>query len=122
MVSRRFYKVLRRLFFNAHLRGLENLGGAGPFIFVSNHAGAFGPVSVITSMPFDIYPWVAHEVTDLRTAAPRIQAEFVEPELRLRPPLSVCRREGDRLGVRGDHEGHQGDPRVPEEQAGLRPR
>ena len=57
-------------------------------IFVSNHAGAFGPVSVIASMPVEIYPWVACEVTDMRTAAPRIQAEFVEQELRLRPPLS----------------------------------
>jgi 1-acyl-sn-glycerol-3-phosphate acyltransferase len=89
MVSQHFFKVLRRLFFNAHLRGLENLHSAEPTIFVSNHAGAFGPVSVITSMPMAIYPWVAHEVTDMRTVAPRIQAEFVEQELRLKPPLST---------------------------------
>ena len=89
MVSQHFYKVIRRLFFNAHLRGLENLRTAGPLILVANHAGAFGPVSVITSMPVEIYPWVAHEVTDLKTVAPRIQAEFVEQELRLKPPLSV---------------------------------
>jgi 1-acyl-sn-glycerol-3-phosphate acyltransferase len=88
MLSPRFYKVLRRLFFNAHLRGLRNLRGAEPFILVSNHAGAFGPVSVITSVPVEIYPWVAHEVTDPQTAAPRIQAEFVERELKLKPPLS----------------------------------
>ena len=89
MVSRHFFKVLRRLFFNAHLRGLRNLHGAEPFILVSNHAGAFGPVSVMTSMPFEIYPWVAHEVTDLQTASARIQAEFVERELKLKPPLSA---------------------------------
>jgi len=89
VVSQHFYKVIRRLFFNAHLRGLENLRTAGPLILVANHAGAFGPVSVITSMPVEIYPWVAHEVTDLKTVAPRIQAEFVEQELRLKPPLSV---------------------------------
>ena len=89
MVSQHFFKVLRRLFFNAHLRGLENLRSAEPFILVSNHAGAFGPVSVITSLPVEIYPWVAHEVTDLQTAAPRIQAEFVEQELKLKPPLSA---------------------------------
>jgi len=89
MISQHFYTVLRRLFFNAHVSGLKNLQAPGPVIFVSNHAGAFGPVSVITSMPVEIYPWVAHEVTDVRTAAPRIQAEFVERELRLKPPLSV---------------------------------
>ena len=89
MISQHFYGVLRRLFFNAHVSGLKNLQAPGPVIFVANHAGAFGPVSVITSMPVEIYPWVAHEVTDVRTAAPRIQAEFVERELRLKPPLSV---------------------------------
>jgi hypothetical protein len=89
MISRRFYKVLRRLFFNTHVEGLNNLRAADPVIFVSNHAGSFGPVSVITAMPMQIYPWVASEVTDLKTAAPRIQAEFVEQELRLKPPLSA---------------------------------
>jgi hypothetical protein len=89
MISQHFYGVLRRLFFNAHVSGLKNLQAPGPVIFVSNHAGAFGPVSVITSMPVEIYPWVAHEVTDVRTAAPRIQAEFLEQELRLKPPLSA---------------------------------
>ncbi len=89
MVSQYFYKVLRRLFFNARLRGLENLYSDGPAILVANHAGAFGPVSVITSMPVPVCPWVAHEVTELATAAPRIQAEFCEAELRLKPPLSA---------------------------------
>jgi hypothetical protein len=89
MVSQYFYKVVRRLFFNARLRGLKNLASDEPVILVANHAGAFGPVSVITSMPGEIRPWVAHEVTDLRTAAPRIQAEFCEDELRLKPPLSA---------------------------------
>jgi 1-acyl-sn-glycerol-3-phosphate acyltransferase len=89
MVSQCFYKVLRRLFFNAHLRGLENIRPEEPVILVANHAGAFGPVSVITSMPMAVYPWVACEVTDVKTAASRIQAEFLEQELRLKPPLSV---------------------------------
>ncbi len=89
MVSHCFYKVIRRLFFNAHLSGLENLHDAEPVILVANHAGSFGPVSVITSMPVDVYPWVAHEVTERKTVAPRIQAEFLEHELRLKPPLSV---------------------------------
>ena len=67
----------------------QNLRAGEPVILVANHAGAFGPVSVITSMPVEMHPWVAHEVTDLRTVAPRIQAEFCEQELHLKPPLSV---------------------------------
>jgi 1-acyl-sn-glycerol-3-phosphate acyltransferase len=89
MVAQHFYKLLRRLFFNAHLRGMKNLDPDEPVILVANHAGAFGPVSVITSMPVEMYPWVSHEVTDLKTVAPRIQAEFLEQELHLKPPLSV---------------------------------
>ena len=56
---------------------------------VANHVGSFGPVSVITSLPVRIYPWVAHEVTDVKTVAHRIQQEFLEQELHLRPPLST---------------------------------
>ena len=89
MLSKYFYKVLRRLFFNAHLGGLQHLRGGEPVILVANHAGAFGPVSIITSIPTPTYPWVAHEVTDLATVAPRIQAEFFEQELRLKPPFSA---------------------------------
>ena len=89
MVAQHFYKLLRRLFFNAHLRGVKNLDPNEPVIMVANHAGTFGPVSVITSMPMEMYPWVSHEVTDLKTVAPRIQAEFLEQELHLRPPLST---------------------------------
>jgi 1-acyl-sn-glycerol-3-phosphate acyltransferase len=89
MVARYFYMVLRRLFFNSRLRGTGNLRSDEPVIMVANHAGAFGPVSVITSVPVRMYPWVAHEVTDLKTVAGRIQAEFFEQELHLKPPLST---------------------------------
>jgi 1-acyl-sn-glycerol-3-phosphate acyltransferase len=89
MVARYFYRVLRRLFFNSHLRGLVNLKTDEPVIMVANHAGAYGPVSVITSMPLKLYPWVTYEVTDLSTVSKRIQDEFCEQELHLKPPLST---------------------------------
>jgi 1-acyl-sn-glycerol-3-phosphate acyltransferase len=88
MVARCFYKVVRLLLFNSRLRGSSKLLRDEPVIMVANHVGSFGPVSVITSLPIELYPWVAHEVTDIRTAAPRIQTEFLEQELHLRPPLS----------------------------------
>ena len=89
MVARYFYKAIRYLFFKARLRGRANLPAGEPVIMVANHVGSFGPVSVITSVPLRLYPWVAHEVTDLKTAAPRIQQEFIEQELHLRPPFSA---------------------------------
>jgi 1-acyl-sn-glycerol-3-phosphate acyltransferase len=89
MVAKYFYKVLRRLFFNSRVRGIGNMQAGEPVIMVANHAGAYGPVSVITSMPFTLYPWVAHEVTDLHTVARRIQDEFFEQELHLKPPVST---------------------------------
>ncbi len=89
MVARCFYSIIRRLFFNSHLQGARNLRTDEPVILVANHVGSFGPVSVITSVPVRMYPWVAHEVTDIRTVAPRIQAEFFEQELHLKPPFST---------------------------------
>jgi 1-acyl-sn-glycerol-3-phosphate acyltransferase len=89
VVAQHFYKLLRRLFFNAHLRGVKNLDPNEPVILVANHAGTFGPVSVVTSMPMEMYPWVSNEITDLKMVAPRIQAEFLEQELHLRPPFST---------------------------------
>lgn len=89
MMAQHFYKLFRRLFFNAHLRGVRNIDSTEPVIMVANHAGSFGPVSVITSMPVEMYPWVSHEVTDLKTVAHRIQVEFLEQELHLKPPLST---------------------------------
>ncbi len=89
MVARYFYKAVRYLFFKARISGRSNLSSQEPLIMVANHVGSFGPVSLITSMPVRMYPWVACEVTDLKTVAPRIQKEFLEQELRLKPPLST---------------------------------
>jgi hypothetical protein len=89
MVARHFYKAFRFLFFRASVHGRKNLRSEEPLILVSNHVGSFGPVSLITSMPMRMYPWVAHEVTDVKTVASRIQLEFLEQELHLRPPLSA---------------------------------
>jgi hypothetical protein len=89
VVAKYFFKVIRRLFFNSHLHGLKNLRNDEPVIMVANHVGSFGPVSLITSMPLRMFPWVSCEVTDLATVAHRIQEEFLEQELHLRPPLST---------------------------------
>jgi 1-acyl-sn-glycerol-3-phosphate acyltransferase len=60
-----------------------------PLIIVSNHIGSYGPLSIISSLPAKLYPWVAHEVMELKKVARHLQKEFTELELKLRPPLSV---------------------------------
>ena len=89
MVARRFYKLFRFVLLRVRLRGTRHLRSRGPLILVSNHAGSYGPLSLVTSLPLELYPWVVDETTDARTAARRIQAEFLEAELHLRPPLST---------------------------------
>lgn len=89
MVARLFYKAFRYLLFKIRVKGIRNIHAKEPVILVSNHAGTFGPISIITSFPSKLYPWVDHEVTDKRTVAKRVQAEFLEAELHLKPPLSA---------------------------------
>jgi 1-acyl-sn-glycerol-3-phosphate acyltransferase len=89
MVARRFFKLFRFLLLRVHLRGARHLRGRRSLIIVSNHEGSFGPMSLVTSLPLELYPWVVDETTDARTAARRIQAEFLEAELHLRPPFSA---------------------------------
>lgn len=92
MTVRRFYKLFRFLLLRVRLRGARNLRslrGREPLIVISNHAGSYGPLSVITTLPLELYPWVVSETTDARTAARRIQTEFLEAELHLKPPFSA---------------------------------
>jgi 1-acyl-sn-glycerol-3-phosphate acyltransferase len=89
MVAKSLYKIFHFLLFRIRVKGLRRLGPDGPVILVANHAGSFGPISLISSLPFKIHPWVNHEVTELKSVAKRIQAEFVEGELHLKPPLSA---------------------------------
>jgi len=87
------YRVFKQVLLQIRIRGwgrLSRLLASGePLIFVSNHIGSFGPVSVLSSLPAKLYPWVANEVTELKKVARHLQVEFTELELKLRPPLSV---------------------------------
>jgi 1-acyl-sn-glycerol-3-phosphate acyltransferase len=93
VVVRVLCKLFRQLILKLRIRGWGNafrcLSRGEPLIFVSNHIGSYGPLSHISALPHKLYPWVAHEVTELQKVAKRLQEEFTELELRLRPPLSV---------------------------------
>lgn len=89
MLIKFFSKVFRFLLLNIKVRGAGRIRGREPAVLVSNHAGAFGPLSVMTSIPSKLYTWVDHEVTEKDKVARRIKAEFLEAELHLKGALST---------------------------------
>jgi 1-acyl-sn-glycerol-3-phosphate acyltransferase len=89
LLCKLFQRLILRLRLHGWGRAFRQLSNGEPLIFVSNHIGSYGPLSVLSSLPLKLYPWVAHEVTELANVARRLQKEFTELELKLRPPLSV---------------------------------
>jgi 1-acyl-sn-glycerol-3-phosphate acyltransferase len=88
MIANRFGRICRLIFWRTRARGCHYLSRKGPAILVCNHLGTYGPLSVMSSLPVTLHPWVAHEVTELDKAAERIRRDFVERELHLGPPVS----------------------------------
>jgi 1-acyl-sn-glycerol-3-phosphate acyltransferase len=79
---------MRFLILKIHVSGRRHLEN-GPIILVSNHSGSFGPLSIISSFPFILYPWIDHEIADQSTVSKKIKEEFLEGELHLKPPFST---------------------------------
>ncbi len=75
------------------IHGLERIDRSQPAIFVANHLGSFGPVVLHAHLRFKLVSWVTHEVTDRRLCAAYLLHDFVEPELKLKPPLSLLAAE-----------------------------
>jgi 1-acyl-sn-glycerol-3-phosphate acyltransferase len=89
MLTKFLYKVCHFLLLNIKIRGAKQIRKGEPAVLVSNHAGTFGPLSIVTAFPSRLYTWVDHEVTEKDTVAKRIKAEFLEAELHLRGPFST---------------------------------
>jgi hypothetical protein len=86
-----FYERMRSFFYcfwHCRLVEKENIPLHGPAVFVSNHLGSYAPVAVLSAFPVRLYPWVAYQITDRKLCPGYLRMDFVEPELRLRPPLS----------------------------------
>lgn len=71
------------------LLGDENLPEKGPAVFIANHLGPLGPIGVVCSLPFRLYPWVVGEMVDPILATDYLRVDFVEPRLRLKYPISL---------------------------------
>ena len=71
------------------LTGEENLPVEGPALYVSNPAGALGPIAAAAALPVRLYPWVISDMLDWAKAAAYLNKDFVEPQLHIPSPLSM---------------------------------
>jgi 1-acyl-sn-glycerol-3-phosphate acyltransferase len=88
-VLRVVYSVTR-LLIRPRLFGLGGEPLRGAAVYVANHSGAFGPIVVMSSLPFKVYPWVTFEITEPATCAAYLDEDFTGGELRLGPLFSRC--------------------------------
>lgn len=79
---------IARLLIRPRRIGLEGGCDRGAAVFVANHSGAFGPIMVMSCLPFKVHPWVTFEITRLRSCAAYLDEDFTGGELRLGQPLS----------------------------------
>lgn len=83
-----FARVLRRIVWRGQLLGAENLPRAGPAVFFANHLNALGPISCVSAIPLRFFPWMHAAMLDRDESPTYLRWDFVERELRLKPPLS----------------------------------
>ncbi len=79
---------------SARLQAAENLPASGPAIFIGNHANSLGPIGCVSMIPLRLYPWARPEMLDLKTNPGYMRVDFIEKDLRLKPPLSYWAAEG----------------------------
>ena len=59
-----------------------------PALFISNHFLSYGPVQFFLFSPFEVIPWVIHDVTRRYECRDYIRKEFIRKELHLDGSLS----------------------------------
>lgn len=65
--------------FRYRITGLGNIEPDCPKVFISNHAGSLGPISIYVSMPVRFHVWVIAEMTDLPRTTDYLYRDFVQP-------------------------------------------
>jgi len=83
------YRLLKALYRKPHIQGFENIRPGFPAVYVANHQNSYGPIILMTRLPFLVYPWVTYEITDRDLCPIYVEKDFIYKELRLKPPLSL---------------------------------
>jgi len=70
------------------IRGMENVVNDVPAVFVANHAGVYGPVTIKLFFPIKTLPWVIHDIVDNHLCADYLKTNFFEKSLGWHPLIS----------------------------------
>jgi hypothetical protein len=81
-------KTIGQVLWKSEVNGLENIIPDEPGVFIANHSGSLGPESILSSMPFHLHTWILQQTVDRKRSAEYLRRDFVERELRLKPPFS----------------------------------
>jgi 1-acyl-sn-glycerol-3-phosphate acyltransferase len=65
--------------FRYHVQGLENIVPDCPKVFISNHAGSLGPLSIYITVPVQLHPWVIGEMVDNVRTSEYLYMDFIKP-------------------------------------------
>jgi 1-acyl-sn-glycerol-3-phosphate acyltransferase len=65
--------------FKYRVYGMENIATDRPMVFISNHAGSLGPLSIFITLPVRLHPWVIAEMVDIPRTAEYLYKDFVLP-------------------------------------------
>ncbi len=65
--------------FRYRVQGLENVLPGCPKLFISNHAGSLGPLSIFITLPLRLRPWVIAEMVDIPRTADYLYKDFILP-------------------------------------------
>ncbi|NLX70035.1 MAG: hypothetical protein GX024_03895 [Clostridiales bacterium] len=71
----------RLLIKTPEIKGIQNVKNDIPAVFVANHAGVYGPVIIKLFFPFNVLPWVIHNITDRQLCADYLKINFFENKL-----------------------------------------
>lgn len=81
--------TLDAFLWGGELIGDENIPDDGPGVFTANHLGPLGPIGCVCSIPLRLHFWAIGEMMDRELAPEYLRADFVEPQLKLKMPVSL---------------------------------
>lgn len=89
-VFRFLCRFLKVVLWRGQTLGSQYLPQQGPAIFLGNHSGPLGPIACFSAAGRRLYPWIVADMLDPQRCPPYLCADFVEKDLKLKPPLSTA--------------------------------
>ncbi|MCD8498570.1 MAG: hypothetical protein LRY35_00815 [Clostridiales bacterium] len=81
--------MLKILYHKHEIIGLDRVQPNAPVVFISNHAGNYGPIVLSLYFPRLFYPWVASEMLSKNSISNYMDLNFTQKIMKLKPPIST---------------------------------